>query len=224
MVKDTVSGDIFRADHLVKQVLQLRLSQDAALRAGQKIKNAVKIEDPAVKAHYEEILETLDNYQGDDLGKLIKTLDIRAPETGNPVSEPTLFNLMFATQIGPTGQFEAFLRPETAQGHFLNFKKLLEFNTEQMPFASASIGKSFRNEISPRQGLLRVREFTMAEIEHFVDPECKDHARFDEIKDTVLPLYSKEAQMAASGPVELSMGDAVAKVRLLLLVNNNSFV
>jgi glycyl-tRNA synthetase len=68
----------------------------------------------------------------------MKRLDIRSLESGNEVSEPVLFNLMFATQIGPTGQFEAFLRPETAQGHFLNFKKLLEFNTDQMPFASAS--------------------------------------------------------------------------------------
>lgn len=60
-------------------------------------------------------------------------LDIRAPDTGNQVTEPALFNLMFQTQIGPTAQFKAYLRPETAQGHFLNFKKLLEFNTNQMP-------------------------------------------------------------------------------------------
>jgi len=51
----------------------------------------------------------------------------------------------------------SFLRPETAQGQFVNFKKLLEFNNEKMPFASAQVGRSFRNEISPRSGLLRVR-------------------------------------------------------------------
>jgi glycyl-tRNA synthetase len=51
----------------------------------------------------------------------------------------------------------SFLRPETAQGQFLNFKKLLEFNNDKMPFASAQVGRSFRNEISPRSGLLRVR-------------------------------------------------------------------
>ena len=91
------------------------------------------------------------------------------------------------------------MRPETAQGHFLNFKKLLEFNNDQMPFASASIGKSFRNEISPRQGLLRVREFTMAEIEHYVDPLKKDHPRFHEVAHIKVPLYSADAQMAAAG-------------------------
>jgi glycyl-tRNA synthetase len=70
---------------------------------------------------------------------------------------------MFQTTIGPSSGSVAYLRPETAQGQFLNFNKLLEFNNQQMPFASASIGKSFRNEISPRAGLLRVREFLMAE-------------------------------------------------------------
>jgi glycyl-tRNA synthetase len=152
----------------------------------------------------------LDNYQGEALGKLIRDHNICAPETGNPVTEPVLFNLMFDTQIGPTGQFKGYLRPETAQGHFLNFKRLLESNNEQMPFASASIGKSFRNEISPRQGLLRVREFTMAEIEHYVHPERKKHDRFDEVKDIKLPLYSKERQMAASGPVTMTIGEAVS--------------
>lgn len=73
---------------------------------------------------------------------------------------------MFGTPIGPTGQLKGFLRPETAQGHFLNFKKLLEFNNERMPFASAQIGRSFRNEISPRSGLLRVREFSITIINH----------------------------------------------------------
>lgn len=160
----------------------------------------------------------MDNYQGDALGKLIKTLDICAPETGNPVTDPVLFNLMFDTQIGPTGQFKGFLRPETAQGHFLNFKRLLESNNDQMPFASASIGKSFRNEISPRQGLLRVREFTMAEIEHYVHRDRKDHPRFDQVKDIKLPLYSKEAQMAASGPSVITIGEAVASK----MVNNQT--
>ena len=145
-------------------------------------------------------------------------LKIRAPETDNELSPPVLFNLMFETQIGPTGQFKGFMRPETAQGHFLNFKKLLEFNTEQMPFASASIGKSFRNEISPRQGLLRVREFTMAEIEHFVDPEKKNHPRFIEVKDIEMPLYSNKAQLNNEGPTKMKIGDAVGQG----IVNNET--
>jgi glycyl-tRNA synthetase len=87
----------------------------------------------------------------------MRTHKIKSPETGNDLSEPVVFNLMFASSIGPTGQLPGYLRPETAQGQFLNFKRLLEFNNDRMPFASAQIGRSFRNEISPREGLLRVR-------------------------------------------------------------------
>ncbi len=65
-----------------------------------------------------------------------------------------------------------------------------------MPFASASIGKSYRNEISPRSGLLRVREFLMAEIEHYVDPKKKEHARFGEVSAAELPLLDRETQAA----------------------------
>ncbi|KAF3836567.1 hypothetical protein F7725_029125 [Dissostichus mawsoni] len=66
---------------------------------------------------------------------------------------------------------------------FLNFKRLLEFNQGKLPFAAAQIGNSFRNEISPRSGLIRVREFTMAEIEHFVDPNEKNHPKFSNVAD-----------------------------------------
>lgn len=124
---------------------------------------------------------------------------------------------MFETQIGPTGQFKGYLRPETAQGHFLNFKKLLEYNTEQIPFASAMIGKSFRNEISPRQGLLRVREFTMAEIEHFVDPLKKSHPRFYEVKDTEIPFYPVQRQLENKGVIRMTIGEAVEKVKKALI-------
>ncbi|KAJ3045297.1 Glycine--tRNA ligase 1, mitochondrial [Rhizophlyctis rosea] len=216
MVKDVKTGDIFRADHLVKQVLKQRLDDDQKLKSGLKVKVAKGKPQPVqldkeVRDEYDMILETLDNYVGEDLTNLLKRLEIRAPETGNELSEPVLFNLMFETQIGPTGQFRGFLRPETAQGHFLNFKKLLEFNNDKMPFASASVGKSFRNEISPRQGLLRVREFTMAEIEHYVDPTKKDHPRFGEVRNVVVPLYSASAQAEAAGPTKLSIGEAVDK-------------
>jgi glycyl-tRNA synthetase len=89
--------------------------------------------------------------------------NIKNTSTGGDLLQPVAFNLMFETSIGPSSQLKGYLRPETAQGQFLNFAKLLDFNNQQMPFASASIGKSFRNEISPRAGLLRVREFLMAE-------------------------------------------------------------
>jgi glycyl-tRNA synthetase len=105
---------------------------------------------------------------------------------------------MFETQIGPSGDKKGYLRPETAQGQFLNFQKLYDFNNSRMPFASASIGKSFRNEISPRAGLLRVREFLMAEIEHFVDPRNKQHGRFKEVAKQVCAFLPRGVQDAGS--------------------------
>lgn len=119
---------------------------------------------------------------------------------------------MFQTSIGPNSNAPGYLRPETAQGQFLNFAKLLEFNMQQMPFASASIGKSFRNEISPRAGLLRVREFLMAEIEHYVDPKGgKKHPRFHEIKDVELVLLNRDTQLAGKTDVaKVAIGKAVA--------------
>lgn len=108
-----------------------------------------------------------DSYSQEEIAAILQDLKVKAPDTGNQLSHPEPFNLMFSTQIGPSGSSKGYFRPETAQGIFVNFKRLLEFNNGRLPFAAAQIGLGFRNEISPRAGLLRVREFTMAEIEHF---------------------------------------------------------
>jgi glycyl-tRNA synthetase len=228
MVKDTKNGEIYRADHLVEAVLESRLKGDKEARGikeeapveedekkKKKKKNikttAIKLDDEVV-AEYESTLAQIDNYTGPQLGELIRKFNITNPTTGNELTEPVEFNLMFESNIGPTGHIKGYLRPETAQGHFVNFARLLEFNNGKVPFASAQIGRSFRNEIAPRQGLLRVREFTMAEIEHYVDPLDKRHARFDEVRDIVLTLLPKDVQ--SEGRIELTkmtVGDAVAK-------------
>lgn len=118
---------------------------------------------------------------------------------------------MFKTTIGPGSAALGYLRPETAQGQFLNFKRLLEWNQNSMPFASASIGKSFRNEISPRSGLLRVREFLMAEIEHYVDPQGgKKHRRFYEVKDLEVGLLDRHPQLGGKTDIRrMKLEDAV---------------
>jgi len=229
MSKDPKTGEIFRADHLLEEVLESRLrgdkeargqasapvevdSEKAAKTKKKKVKDtkAIKLEDKDVK-EYEEILAKIDNYNGQELGELMRKYNIKNPTTGGDLELPKAFNLMFQTEIGPTGQLKGYLRPETAQGQFLNFQKLLEFNQQSMPFASASIGKSFRNEISPRSGLLRVREFLMAEIEHFVDPEGgKKHPRFDEVKDVELVLLNRKVQLEGRADVEkMAIGEAV---------------
>lgn len=147
-----------------------------------------------------------------EMAAIMVKFNMKSPITGNDLTEPIEFNLMFGTQIGPTGLVKGFLRPETAQGIFVNFKRLLEFNQGKLPFAAAQIGNSFRNEISPRSGLIRVREFTMAEIEHFCDPNFKDHPKFEEVKDIKMMLYSACNQMDGKSAELVSIGDAVKTV------------
>lgn len=106
----------------------------------------------------------------------------------------------------------AYLRPETAQGIFVNFKKLLEYNGGKMPFAAAQIGLGFRNEISPRNGLLRVREFQMAEIEYFVNPNKKKHDKYYLFKHLVLPLFPRNNQLSDGSIVKnLTLEEAVER-------------
>ncbi len=123
----------------------------------------------------------------------IKKYDVCCPECGGTLGEVNYFNLMFKTQIGPGTQRAGYLRPETAQGIFIDFPRLLRFFRNKLPFGVVQIGKSYRNEISPRQGIIRLREFTQAEVEVFVHPNAKtNHPRFDEISDIEINILSKD--------------------------------
>ncbi|XP_050334909.1 glycine--tRNA ligase isoform X1 [Bactrocera neohumeralis] len=195
MVKDVKTGECFRLDHLIKNALE-KLSKE-------------KTATQEVKVECEDIVIKLDGMNKQEMSDVLAKYSIKSPLTGNDLTEPIEFNLMFATQIGPTGLVKGFLRPETAQGIFVNFKRLLEFNQGKLPFAVAQIGNSFRNEISPRSGLIRVREFTMAEIEHFCDPSHKNHPKFESIADTRLTLYSACNQMDGKSAQQISIGEAV---------------
>lgn len=195
MVKDLKTGECFRADHLIKNAAEKILADKKAS------------ED--LKKDLTDVLARLEGFDNNDMQEVIEKFGFKSPLTGNDLTEPIAFNLMFPTQIGPTGDFKAFLRPETAQGIFVNFKRLLEFNQGKLPFAAAQIGLGFRNEISPRQGLIRVREFTMCEIEHFVDPEDKSFAKFKKVRDVQLPLFSACNQMDGQPAQIMKIGDAV---------------
>lgn len=197
MTKDVKTGECFRLDHLIKAHLE-------KIAADKKTTDAVKVEciDITVK---------LDGMNKAEMHAIMQKFDMKSPITGNNLTEPIEFNLMFATNIGPTGLIKGFLRPETAQGIFVNFKRLLEFNQGRLPFAAAQIGNSFRNEISPRSGLIRVREFTMAEIEHFCDPKDKRHPKFAGVANTEMLLYSACNQMDGKSAEYVKIGDAVAK-------------
>jgi len=98
--------------------------------------------------------------------------ELKCPECGGDLSEPRQFNLMFKTHMGPVEEAgsEVYLRPETAQGIFVNFKNVLQFARKKPPFGIAQVGKSFRNEITPGNFLFRTREFEQMEMEYFVPP------------------------------------------------------
>ena len=158
----------------------------------------------------DKLSREVEQMDGKEIDALIIKLAIKAPDTNNELLPSYKFNLMFDTTIGPQGNLQGYLRPETAQGHFVNFRKLLEFNGGKIPFASGSIGLGFRNEISPRSGLLRVREFTMGEIEHYIDPLNKNHKKFNAIKDMKLPLWTAKNQKDGKGVMaDLTLEKAV---------------
>jgi glycyl-tRNA synthetase len=142
----------------------------------------------------ENVMEAAGTLSAEDLTKVIKENEIRCPECGGKFGDAYEFNLMFKTTIGPGTGRQGYLRPETAQGMFVDFQRLSRFYRDKLPFGAVQIGKSYRNEIAPRQGVIRLREFTQAECEIFVDPRNKKHPSFERFADKELVLYSQKGQ------------------------------
>lgn len=139
--------------------------------------------------------------------KLFNQQDIKCPVCNNLLDDDLKirpFNIMFDLDLGPTGKGAGFLRPETAQSIFLNFRYTQMGMKENLPFGIAQIGRAFRNEISPRQFLFRLREFNQMEIEIFGTPEIfSDHPRLDRgLEITFIPKDEENE-------IEISLGEAV---------------
>ena len=117
----------------------------------------------------------------EQMDEVIAERGIKSPD-GNPLSKSRTFNMMFKTSVGATESEDsvAYLRPETAQGIFTNFKNVVDSFYPDLPFGIAQQGKAFRNEIAPRDFVFRSREFEQMEIEYFVNPENWQEA-FDEL-------------------------------------------
>ena len=117
----------------------------------------------------------------EQMDEVIAERGIKSPD-GNPLSKSRTFNMMFKTSVGATESEDsvAYLRPETAQGIFTNFKNVVDSFYPDLPFGIAQQGKAFRNEIAPRDFVFRSREFEQMEIEYFVSPEKWQEA-FDEL-------------------------------------------
>ncbi len=117
----------------------------------------------------------------EQMDAVIAEKGIKSPD-GNPLSQSRTFNMMFKTHVGATESEDSisYLRPETAQGIFTNFKNVVDSFYPNLPFGIAQQGKAFRNEIAPRDFVFRSREFEQMEIEYFVDPSKWQEA-FDEL-------------------------------------------
>ncbi|MGD0159265.1 MAG: glycine--tRNA ligase [Candidatus Bathyarchaeia archaeon] len=147
-----------------------------------------------------------------ELKETIEKRKIRCPECDGVFNEPRLFLTMFKTSIGPYSDAVGYGRPEAAQGIFVEFKRLFEIARETLPFGAMQIGRALRNEISPRQGLVRLREFTIADLEFFYDPEEPDCHMLKDVENESLRLLLAKDRLEGSEQItEVSVKEALEK-------------
>lgn len=152
-----------------------------------------------------EFFENADVLGPKELEQAFVDHKVKCPECGGDLGPVDEFNLMFKTNIGPGSNRVGYMRPETAQGIFVNYQNLYRYNREKMPMGVIQTGRGYRNEIAPRQGMIRMREFNMMEVELFVDPEDKDWPRFHEIEDETIDLLPN----TGAGLITTTVGKAV---------------
>lgn len=141
----------------------------------------------------------------EELGRVLEENAVKCPLCKGDLTAPRRFNLMFKTTVGAGSAKPGYMRPETAQGMFVNFSQIYRHGREKLPVGAVQLGRAFRNEISPRQGLVRLREFHQMEAEIFFHPERKTWPRYEGVKDQVLPLVPYGGAAA-----DMSLADAVA--------------
>ncbi|MDP6334026.1 MAG: glycine--tRNA ligase [Candidatus Poseidoniaceae archaeon] len=151
-----------------------------------------------------------DSLQGDELDSIISNNEVSCPTCSGIKWLPSRpMNLMFPTRIGATGGGRlAYMRPETAQGMFLTYPMIQRHFRNKLPFGAIQIGKGYRNEISPRQGMIRQREFNMAELEYFIDPEIPinhDLSAWDNIHFQLIP----DPKGNNSETIQITINDAL---------------
>ncbi|PIE80884.1 MAG: glycine--tRNA ligase [Chloroflexi bacterium] len=148
LVEDKETHKRYRADHLIEQWLAANSGID------------------------DVVVEDLDL---EEMGEFIERHNVLSPE-GNPISKPKAFNILFESAIGAVEgeKSKVYLRGETAQGIFSNFRQIVDSSRVRLPFGVGQIGKSFRNEITTGQFVFRTLEFEQAEIEYFFDAEATD--------------------------------------------------
>lgn len=168
----------------------------------QKCKTKVRADHLAEEKHYNLHGEKWDG-KLESLDKVIAEKDVTCPKCKGPFGKCFMFNLMFQTGIGGD-RTVAYSRPETAQGIFTSFPRIFKNHGTKLPLAVGQVGKSFRNEISPRKGLVRMREFTQMELEYFFNPSEPNFDKFEKVKDfeLVMGIAGEQKSMNATQVVE----------------------
>ncbi|HIQ03171.1 MAG TPA: glycine--tRNA ligase [Desulfurococcales archaeon] len=158
----------------------------------------------------EEKLNTnVEGLSNEELEKIIRENDIRCPICNGELGKVKTFNLLFQTIIGPYSENIGFLRPETAQGMFTSFKRVYEAMRNKFPIGIAQIGRVARNEISPRQGMIRLREFTIMEVEFFFNPKKPECPLIDKVRDRKILILPGELKVKGEKPIKITVEEAL---------------
>jgi glycyl-tRNA synthetase len=146
----------------------------------------------------ESKIEVSEGANPDEMDRAVKQHGVKCPKDKGTLLPAKAFNMMIDVHLGPEKSDKGYLRPETAQSAYLNFFREFNVLRKTLPMGLAVIGKAYRNEISPRQGLYRMRELTQAELQIFFDPETwkPDIKEFDRITMNVVPYKTKRAERA----------------------------
>ncbi len=197
-------GKVFEAsghvDHFKEPMVECqnchtRFRADHLIEEGAKVSSA-----DAEKMSLEEIKEVIEKNA------------IVCPDCKGPFGEPQRYLTMFETTIGPYSGAIGYGRPEAAQNIFVEFNRLYNAAREKLPFGVIQIGHALRNEISPRQGLIRLREFTIADLEFFFDPEEQSCQILKQVEDEVLPILLCETRLKDSeDTVNVTVREALDK-------------
>ena len=155
-----------------------------------------------------------DGMKADEVNEFVDKENLVCPKCKSGFKMVEQFNLMFKTNVGPVESEEhvAYLRPETAQLIFVDFKQVVETSRLKLPFGIAQIGKAFRNEISPRNFLFRCREFEQMELEYFIHPKATNKCPYiDEVLDYSMLIYSADMQEKGKEGTVMTMKQALDK-------------
>lgn len=157
--------------------------------------------------------QNADGLSPEEFDKIISKNKLKCPSCKGDFMNAREFNLMLKTEVGSVSGNVAYLRPETAQNIFTSFKRISHSMRAKLPFGVAQVGKVYRNEISPRQFIIRVREFKQMELEvFFAEDQLDDPPRFEELADELLPILTREQQAKGiEEPTLISAADAVKK-------------